>query len=98
MKVILALFAVGLFGFTLAAGQKTPPPASGPVGPVGPVVADDPPPAAKAPVGGPGRRSLLLAPAPVKVPPLPGYDRWVSFDSPAGGFTIKFPAKPKSNP
>jgi hypothetical protein len=104
MKVILALFALCLFGFTLAAGQNPPPPASGPVGPAGPVVADDPPPPpAKAPISKPPRISTgpngpVVEADSRPAAPLPKYEKWFAFESPAGGFSVKFPAKPVSNP
>jgi hypothetical protein len=98
MKVILALVAFCLFGFTLAAGQS--PPAPGPVGPVGPA---EPPPAKASPLKPPSVSTLPNGPIVEDddVPrskPLPKYDRWFGFESSAGGFTIAFPAKPVSNP
>lgn len=103
MKFILALVASCLFSALVAGQTPAPtPPASGPSGPVGPA---GPPPANLPPAGarqskpgptGPTGPSITLEPSPQKARALPAFDRWVNFDSPGGGFTIKFPAKPVS--
>jgi hypothetical protein len=98
MKVILTLVAFCLFSFTFAAGQNSPP-ASGPVGPSGP--ANQPP--ARTPVRKHGRARPaqpgdLIALAPPKSSTLPNFARWFAFESPGGGYTLTFPAKPTSDP